>query len=274
MTFYDRIRSAQHNRNSLLCVGLDTDPAKLPSVLRHRRHSVLDFNRRIIDATSDAVCAYKINLAFYEALGDAGWSIMQQTVRHIPADILVIGDGKRGDIGNTATMYAASLFDQLQFQAVTVNPYMGTDSVEPFLRDNHTGAFILALTSNPGARDMQYLRVGKSSVPLYEHVIRLVRKWNTRKNCGLVVGATRRGQLRQIRAMTAEMPLLIPGVGVQGGDLVSAVRYGCDRSGTMAIINASRSIIYASSGDDFAAAARTAAHEMRDAMNRVREKYF
>jgi len=155
-----------------------------------------------------------------------------------------------------------------------VNPYMGRDSVEPFLRDGNTGAFILALTSNPGARDMQYLRVGKSNIPLYEHVVRLATKWNTRKNCGLVVGATRRGQLRQIRTMTAEMPLLIPGVGAQGGNLVSAVRYGCDRSGTMAIINASRSIIYASSGDDFATAARTAAHEMRDAVNRIREKYF
>jgi orotidine-5'-phosphate decarboxylase len=274
VTFYDRIRSAQRSRNSLLCVGLDTDPTKLPAALRHRRHGVLDFNRRMIDATCDVVCAYKINLAFYEALGDAGWSIIQQTVRHIPADILVIGDAKRGDIGNTATMYATSLLDQLQFQAVTVNPYMGKDSVEPFLRDEHTGAFILALTSNPGARDMQYLRVGKGNIPLYEHVIRLVRGWNIRKNCGLVVGATRPQQLRRIRAMTSDMPLLIPGVGAQGGDLTSAVRHGCDPTGGMAIINASRSVIYASSGNDFAGAARRAAHELRDSINRVREKYF
>ncbi|MDH3252306.1 MAG: orotidine-5'-phosphate decarboxylase [Ignavibacteria bacterium] len=274
MKFYERIRAAQRSRNSLLCVGLDTDPLKLPPAFRHSHDGILEFNRRVIDATSDAVCAYKINLAFYEALGEAGWSIIQQTIRHVPADILVIGDAKRGDIGNTAMMYATSLLDQLQFQAVTVNPYMGKDSVEPFIRDEHTGAFILSLTSNPGARDMQYLSVGKSGIPLYEHVIRLVKKWNVRRNCGLVVGATRPHQLKMVRAITPDMPLLIPGVGAQGGDLASAVRYGSDRSGEMAIINASRSILYASSGRDFAGAARTAACELRDAINRVREKYF
>lgn len=171
-------------------------------------------------------------------------------------------------------MYASSLLGLLQFQAVTVNPYMGRDSVEPFLHDKHSGAFVLALTSNPGAKDIQYLRLGKADMPLYEHVVRLVRKWNVRKNCGLVVGATRPQQLKRIRAITSDMPLLIPGIGAQGGDLASAVRYGCDQSGEMAIINASRSIIYASSGKDFAGTARTAACELRDAMNRVREKYF
>lgn len=274
MTFYDRIRSAQRKKNSILCVGLDADQARLPEPFRSGDEGVLGFNRRIIEATQEFACAYKINLAFYEALGDTGMEIVRKTIRHIPGDAIIIGDAKRGDIGNTAEKYAESLLVHLKFHATTVNPYMGKDSVEPFLRDGESGAFILALTSNPGAKDFQYLKIGKDRRPLYENIVRTVKKWNVRHNCGLVVGATRPQQLKAIRAITREMPLLIPGVGTQGGDVASAVRYGCDRDGEMAIVNASRSIIYASPGDDFAEAARKAAQQLRDTMNIYRDKYF
>ncbi len=273
MTLYERIRSAQRAKNSLLCVGLDVDPAKLPAQFRSNDDGPLEFNRRIIEATQEFACAYKINLAFYEVLGDTGMEIIRKTIRHIPGDTVIIGDAKRGDIGNTAEKYAESLLQRLKFHAATVSPYMGRDSVEPFLRSEETGAFILALTSNPGAKDFQYRRVGGGR-PLYEHVVRAVKKWNTRRNCGLVVGATRPRQLKSIRAIVKEMPLLIPGVGAQGGDVAAAVRYGCDDIGEMALINAGRSIMYASSGDDFADAARRAARELRDTMNVYREKYF
>jgi orotidine-5'-phosphate decarboxylase len=169
-------------------------------------------------------------------------------------------------------MYAKSLYDDFGFTASTVNPYMGFDSVEPFIRDEKHGAFILALTSNVGAKDFEYLK--SKEKPLYEHVIAKVKKWNVMNNCGLVVGATRPKEMQRIRKLVPNMPLLIPGVGAQGGDLVAAVRYGCDANGEMAIINSSRGIIYASSGEDFSDAARAAAMKLRDEMNAVRKKYF
>jgi orotidine-5'-phosphate decarboxylase len=233
---------------------------------------VTDFNRRIIDATHDLVCAYKLNLAFYEAGGERGWRSLHETLRSIPGNIITIGDAKRGDIGNTAELYARSLFTELRFSACTVNPYMGTDSVEPILRDPDRGVFVLAVTSNPGAKDFQYLPVrGK---PLYEHVIAKVRRWNTNQNCGLVVGATRPGELQRIRRAVPGMPILIPGIGAQGGDLRQAVRYGCTQRGTLALITVSRGVLYASAADDFANAARSAALKLRDEINRCREMYF
>ena len=268
--FYERIRSIQRKHNSLLCVGLDTDVSKIPGSLNSRKNSVVEFNRRIIEATQDLVCAYKLNLAFYEALGAACHAVVLHTLESIPADVLRIGDAKRGDIGNTAEMCAKAMFERLRFDAITLHPYMGSDSVEPFLRDEARGAFILALTSNAGAKDFQYLPVrGK---PLYEHVVARSRKWNTRNNCGLVVGATRGKHLQRIREIEPRMPLLIPGIGAQGGDLRSAVQFGCDATGEMAIINASRSVIYASSGSDFADAARAAALSLRDTMNSLRQR--
>ncbi|MGH2567402.1 MAG: orotidine-5'-phosphate decarboxylase, partial [Bacteroidota bacterium] len=222
----------------------------------------LTFNRRIIDATHDLVCAYKLNLAFYEALGDGGWRVMEKTLEHIPRGIITIGDGKRGDIGNTAERYAAALFDELGFDAATVNPYMGYDSIEPFLRRKERGVFLLALTSNPGSRDFQSLNV--TGRPLYERVVQAAVKWNAKKNLGLVVGATHPRELRRIRGLAPDLPILIPGIGKQGGDLKSAVRYGCTKRGDLAIINASRNILYASRGRDFERAARRAAVRLRD----------
>jgi orotidine-5'-phosphate decarboxylase len=268
MNFTQRLRSIQRTRNSLLCIGLDTDPRRLPRVL-HSRNAATLFNRRIIEATQDLVCAYKLNLAFYEAAGERGRECLLQTLAAIPPGIVTIGDAKRGDIGNSAAFYAAALFRDATFTSCTVSPYMGEDSVAPFMEDPERGVFVLALTSNPGARDFQYLPV--RGRPLYELVIGKTRRWNRKKNCGLVVGATRPIQLRRIRQLAGDMPILIPGIGAQGGDLASAVRFGCDRKGEMAVINASRSVIYASAEKDFARAARTEALRLRDEINRYRE---
>jgi orotidine-5'-phosphate decarboxylase len=272
MTFYQRLRTIQQKHNSLLCIGLDTDINRIPGLLTAGNDPIVEFNRRIIEATKDLVCAYKINLAFYEAAGEHGWHALQQTLAAIPNELVTIGDAKRGDVGNSAELYAQSIVDNYRFTACTVNPYMGFDSVQPFMKRRELGVFVLAVTSNPGARDFQYLKV--NGKPLYEQVITRVKKWNTQENCGLVVGATRPKELQHVRKLVPDMPLLIPGLGAQGGDLKLAVRYGCDRSGEMAVINASRSIIYASSGGDFAAAARAAAITMRDEMNRYRMMYF
>ncbi|HEY5616067.1 MAG TPA: orotidine-5'-phosphate decarboxylase, partial [Bacteroidota bacterium] len=248
--------------------------AQLPRHLGRSADAVLNFNRRIIDATHDLVCAYKLNLAFYEALGDQGWRVVEKTLAHIPRGIITIGDGKRGDIGNTAEQYARALFSERGFDAVTVNPYMGYDSVEPFLRDKGKGVFLLALTSNAGSKDFQRLKVsGKphSGQPLYERVVQAAVKWNTKHNIGLVVGATHPRELQRVRKLAPAMPILIPGIGKQGGDLKSAVRYGCTKRGDLAVINASRSIIYASRGNNFAQAARKEAVQLRDEINQYRK---
>lgn len=271
MTFLSKLTGAQRNQNSLLCVGLDPDPKLLPSIVKNASNPVLEFNKRIIEATHGLVCSYKLNLAFYEAMGDSGWETIRQTLAAIPGNIVTIGDGKRGDIGNTSEQYAKAMAE-IGFDAVTVNPYMGRDSVAPFLADPQRGAFILALTSNPGSRDFQRLRVGR--VPLYEKVAVSAKKWNKNKNVGLVVGATHPKELRRIRKITPSMPLLIPGIGKQGGDLKSSIRFGCDRHGELAIINASRNIIYASSGEDFASAARREATRVRDEIRRYQEEFF
>ena len=272
MTFYERLRKAQKRHNSLLCIGLDSDIMKIPGFLSRHEDPIAEFNRRVIDATRDLVCAYKFNLAFYEALGEKGWKTVHRTLAHLQEETITIGDAKRGDIGNSAELYARALFSDYGFSACTVNPYMGSDSVEPFTRNSHQGVFVLAVTSNPGAKDFQYLKVNKR--PLYEHVIAEAKRWNTRQNCGLVVGATRPKDLERVRKLVPDMPLLIPGVGAQGGDLRLAVRYGCDRKGEMAVINASRSILYASHSKDFDAAARGAALAMRDEINRYRTEFF
>lgn len=269
MNFSKTLHAVQQATNSLVCVGLDSDLTKIPKHLLRFDNPILEFNKCIIEATRDLVCAYKLNLAFYEALGEIGWRTVKETLAVIPSPIITIGDAKRGDIGNTAEMYAKSLFDDFGFSAVTVNPFMGFDAVEPFMRDERRGVFILALTSNPGAKDFEYVKVKEK--PLYEHIIGKVKRWNTKGNCGLVIGATRPKELQRVRTLVPDMPLLIPGVGAQGGDLKAAVRFGCDKNGGMAIINSSRGIIYASSGEDFADAARAAAMKLRDAMNVIRE---
>ena len=268
MTFTQRLRDIQLKQKSLLCIGLDVDADKIPPHLQSSSNPVLEFNRQIIEATHDLVCAFKPNLAFYEAMGERGFTTLRETLKLIPKSVLTIGDGKRGDIGNTAERYAKSLFDDFGFDSVTVNPYMGFDSVEPFLKNPEKGIFLLALTSNPGSKDFQRLKI--NGKPLYEKVVRTAKKWNINQNIGLVVGATHPRELKTIRKIVPEMPLLIPGIGKQGGDLKSAVRHGCDKNGQLAIINASRSIIYASSGKDFAEAARAEAKRMRDEINVIR----
>ncbi|HTX19800.1 MAG TPA: orotidine-5'-phosphate decarboxylase [Bacteroidota bacterium] len=272
MSFTSRLRQIQKENSSLLCLGLDTDPAKIPASLRTSENPQLEFNRRIIEATKDLVCAYKVNAAFYEAEGLNGWRAMKETVELIPEELISIGDAKRGDIGNSSERYASALFDLMNFDAVTVSPYMGEDSLEPFLRSNERCAFVLVLTSNPGSRDIQRLKVGKKF--LYEKVVETALMWNRKKNIGFVVGATHPKELERVRKKAPAVPLLIPGIGSQGGSLESAVKYGCDKRGFMAVINASRSILYASSGDDFAGAARREAMKLREEINTWREKFF
>jgi orotidine-5'-phosphate decarboxylase len=272
MNFTDRLRSVQATQNSLLCIGLDPDPARLPKSVARADNPVQEFNRQIIAETSDLVCAYKLNLAFYESLGRKGWEALEHSLSIIPAGVITIGDAKRGDIGNSSEAYARLLLKELNFRSTTVNPYMGEDSVRPFLQNPEQGAFILAVTSNPGAKDFQHLPVrGK---PLYEHVIAKVKKWNVAQNAGLVVGATRPREMKRIRSLVPAMPILIPGIGAQGGDVEAAVRYGCTKQGDLALLTSSRGIIYASAGDDFARAARQAAISVRTQINAYREKHF
>jgi orotidine-5'-phosphate decarboxylase len=264
MSFTKRLRQVQSEQNSLLCIGLDVDVDKIPSHLQAKENPALEFNRRIIDATHDLVCAYKPNLAFYEAMGERGISILRETLNCIPKSVLTIGDGKRGDIGNTAERYAKSLFDDFGFDSVTINPYLGFDSIKPFLINPERGVFLLALTSNTGSKDFQRLKVGTK--PLYEKIVRAAKKWNLNENIGLVVGATHPKELLHVRKIVPDMPILIPGVGKQGGDLMSSIRCGCDKHRQLAVINASRSILYASSGKDFAEAARAEAKKIVEEM--------
>jgi len=272
MDFLEKLKTVQRRNNSLLSIGLDTDIRKIPPSLRTHKDPQGEFNRRIIEATEDLVCAYKLNIAFYESSGERMWRTIHGTLSHIAPGIITIGDGKRGDIGSSSEHQARSLCGDFRFTASTVNPYMGKDSVEPFIARAEQGAFILALTSNKGSEDFQYLRV--SGRPLYEHVVAKALKWNAKKNIGLVVGATHPGELGRIRSMAPELPILIPGIGAQQGDLEASVRYGCDNEGLLAVINVGRSIIYASRGEDFAEKAREAALEFRDRMNVFRKKYF
>ncbi len=266
-TFLEKLTAAARKNNSLLCVGLDPDPELMPPGL-----SILEFNRAIIDATADLVCAYKLNFAFYEAAGAGGFDALKSTVEYIPDKIPAIGDAKRGDIGNTARAYATAIFDRLGFDAATVNPYLGFDSVDPFIQHQNRGVFILCRTSNPGAADFQDLNIEAEiqSRHLFEVVARKASQWDRFGNIGLVVGATRPEELKLIREGYPDTPLLIPGVGAQGGDLEKAVSYGVDTRGERAIINSSRQIIYASKGADFAQVAGRAAKELRDRINRFR----
>jgi len=260
MNFTDKLLKSARSNNSLLCVGLDPDPELMPPGV-----SVLEFNQAIIEATYDLVCAYKPNLAFYEAMGVEGLRTLAATVGCIPDTVPVIGDAKRGDIGNTVKAYARALFEGYGFDAVTVNPYLGGDSLEPFLEYEEKGIFILCRTSNPGSVDFQDLKIEKQ--PLYEIVARKALEWNKYGNIGLVVGATYPEDIRRLRRICPDMPILIPGIGKQGGDLSAAVRNGVDSNKEKAIINSSRGIIYASKGKGFADAARKAAIKMRDEIN-------
>ena len=266
--FFAKLRDAIQRNDSFLCVGLDPDPARLPE------SDVAAFNRAIVEATADLACVYKPNLAFYEALGPRGMDVLHQTVEAIPEGIPVIGDAKRGDIGSTAQAYARALFDAYGFDAVTVNPYLGGDSLSPFLERADKGVFVLCRTSNPGGADLQNRLIADDgdARPLYEVVAELARdKWNVHGNVGLVIGATYPEELGRIRQLCPDMTFLLPGVGAQGADVAAAVRNALDEGGGGFIIVSSRQILYASSRSDYAQAARRAAQALRDEINRQRE---
>ncbi len=266
MNYLDKLAGAVHRNQSYVCVGLDPDPALMPEGI-----NVLDFNKAIIQATADLVCVYKPNLAFYEAFGIEGLTALRETIKYIPSHIPVIADAKRSDIGNTAKAYARAIFDYYGCDACTVNAALGFDSVEPFLQYQEKGIYILCRTSNKGAADFQSLKVitEKGTKLFYEVVAAKANSWNTYGNIGLVVGATYPEELTAVRKTYPEMPFLVPGVGAQGGDLVSTVRNGLDINRKCTVINSSRQILYASRGQDFAEAARKAAQTMRAQINAV-----
>ena len=263
--FVDKLANAVERNSSLLCVGLDPDPALMPI------EDVAAFNRAIIEATSDLVCAYKPNLAFYEALGESGWAALRATLAAIPPGLVVIADAKRGDIGNTADAYARAILDNLGADALTVNAWGGRDSIEPFVKRSDKGVFIWCRSSNPGAGDLQDLLVQEDGArPLWQALAMRAQEWNTSGNIGLVMGATYPEQLGQARALCPDLPILVPGVGAQQGDLEASVRAGLDREGRGILVAVSRQVIFASKGADFAAAARATAQRLRDEINRYR----
>ena len=265
--FLQQLESAMSVNESLVCVGLDPEPERFPQHLRGTPQAILEFNRAIIDATADLVCAYKPQIAHYAA--EAAEDQLQDTIRYIrerAPGIPVILDSKRGDIGSTAGKYAREAFERYGADAVTVNPWLGRDSVEPFLEYADKGVVILCRTSNAGARELQDLDIGGRK--LYQVLAeKVANEWNSRGNCLLVVGATYPAELADIRARTGGMTFLVPGVGAQGGDVEQAVRSGRRADGRGLVINSSRGILYAGSGEDFAAAARRATLELRAAVN-------
>jgi len=270
--FAEKLSAAVRRNDSLVCVGLDIDPARVPAGVRERADWIGYFNAGIMEATADLVCCYKPNLGFYEALGAEGWRGLRETLAAAPRDVPLLLDAKRGDIGSTAQAYARALFDDLGADAATVSPYMGFDAVEPFLAYRDRGVFVLCKTSNPGAADFQDLPcdVDGERRPLFEHVARAAVRWNDHGNVGLVVGATQPAAFRAVRAIAPTLPLLVPGVGAQGGDLAVAVREGLDAAGAGILVASSRAVVYASSDTNWQAAARAAAAELREAINALR----
>jgi orotidine-5'-phosphate decarboxylase len=265
MTFVERLREASRRNQSLLCVGLDPDPRRIPAHLGGGAAGVLAFCAQIVEATADLVCAFKPNAAFFEALGPDGFAALAELLRMRPGVPFIL-DAKRGDIGSTAEAYAQAAFDALGADAITLSPFLGGDSLEPFLRRPEKGCFILCKTSNPGGGDLQDLRLADGGT-LSMHVARLAASsWNANGNVGLVVGATYPGALAEVRAACPTLPLLVPGVGAQGGELEAAVCAAVDSAGEGALISASRSILYASGERDFADAARAEAARLRQAM--------
>ena len=275
MNFITSLKNRWSDASSLVCVGLDPEPAKFPAHLRDDPDAVFAFCRAIVDATADLACSFKPQIAHFAALGAE--DALARLITHIHAahhGVPVILDAKRGDIGSTAKNYAIEAFDRYGADAVTANPYLGRDSVQPFLDRTDKGVVILCHTSNPGAGDFQDLGVqthGGVDRPLYQHVAETIaRDWNGNGNCALVVGATWPEQLREVRTIVGDMPLLIPGIGAQGGDVEAVLRNGRASDGNGLIISSSRAILYASSGEDFAEAARAATLELRDTINRYR----
>lgn len=266
-------------KKSYLCVGLDTDIKKIPAHLQSHPNAVFEFNKQIIDATQDLCIAYKLNTAFYEAMGVKGWQAMEDTVKYIPKNQFIIADAKRGDIGNTSTQYAKAFFETMDFDAITVAPYMGEDSVKPFLAFENKWAIVLGLTSNAGSKDFEQLKVvghatnnsdvdpatNNSKEYLYESVLKKVSSWGTDENLMFVVGATKASDLLGIRKIIPEHFLLVPGVGFQGGSLAEVSKYGMNKDCGL-LVNASRAIIYAGEKEDFANEARAIAKQYQTEM--------
>ena len=275
MTFTQTLAAAWKKNDSLLCVGLDPDPAKFPAHLKNRPDAIFDFCKSIVDATADLVCCFKPQIAYFAA--HAAEDQLKDLIAHIHAkhpDIPVILDAKRGDIGSTAEQYAREIFERYGADAITANPYMGRDSIDPYLAYADKGVILLCRTSNPGGSDLQFLEVGAGK-KLYEHVAELVAtQWNTNGQCALVVGATFPQELARVRELVGDMPLLVPGVGAQGGDVEATVRAGRtvppDARGSGLMINSSRAILYAGKGEDYTDAARRAASDTRELINRYR----
>ena len=275
MSFMQALRQRWTDASSLVCVGLDPEPAKFPARFAADPDAVFGFCRDIVDATAPYVCSFKPQIAHFAALGAE--DALSRLIAHIHAQhprIPVILDSKRGDIGSTARHYASEAFDRYGADAVTANPYLGRDSVQPFLDRADRGVVILCRTSNPGAADLQDLAVQGahgSARPLYQHVAETIaRDWNGHGNCALVVGATWPAQLREVRAIVGDMPLLVPGVGAQGGDVEAVVTHAKTADGSGLIVSSSRAVLYASRGDDYAQAAAQAARALRDEINLYR----
>lgn len=274
MNFIKKLNAAWESNQSLLCVGLDPDVAKFPEHLQDTEHGIFDFCRAIIDATADIACSFKPQIAYFASQGaedqlEAVCAYLRETYPHLP----IILDAKRGDIGATAQQYAKEAFERYGADAVTVNPYMGYDSVAPYLEWKDKGTIVLCRTSNPGGSDLQFLQV--DGRPLYQHVARLVaEKWDHHHQCALVVGATFPEELAQVRAIVGDMPLLVPGIGAQGGDIQATVQAGQTANGMGMMINSSRAILYAkpheSQEESFAQSARRVALETREAINQFR----
>ena len=267
--FRERYEAAAAANDSLLCVGLDPDPEQIPVGV-----SVRDFLLGVIEATADLVCCYKPNAAFFERDGAEGWETLRAVIAAVPDEIPVLLDAKRGDVGHTAQAYAAAVFDQLGADAVTLNPYLGVDSIEPFIEREDRYVFVLCRTSNPSAGDVQDLMTG--DVRLYERVAELSRTWNSRGNVGLVVGATYPEEAGRVRAICPDQLLLLPGVGAQQGDIDASVQASLDANGGGILVNASRGVLYAQPYENgcavggWAEASRDAARRLRDAINAAR----
>lgn len=259
-------------KKSYLCVGLDTDLEKIPKHLLTHSDPVFEFNKQIIDATHEFCVAYKPNIAFYEALGPKGWESLQKTIDYIPKDIFTIADAKRGDIGNTSSLYAKAFFKQLNFDSVTVAPYMGEDSVKPFLEFKNKWVILLAHTSNTGSADFQLIE-SKQGKKLYEEVILKSQEWATPDQLMYVVGATRADKIGEIRKLAPHHFFLVPGVGAQGGDLEAVSKYGMNQQCGL-LVNSSRAIIYASGNENFAGAARQEASLIQQEMKTYLEKFL
>ena len=274
MTFIASLNAAWTKNNSLLCVGLDPDPAKFPAHLKGRPDAIFEFCSSIADATADLVCCFKPQIAYFAAR--RAEDQLEALIAHIHENhpgIPVILDAKRGDIGSTAEQYAVEIFERYRADAITVNPYMGRDSIAPYLAYADKGVILLCRTSNPGGSDLQFLDIGRDGQPekLYERVARLVaNEWNSSGQCALVVGATFPTEIARVREIVGEMPLLVPGIGAQGGDVQATVEAGRTASRSGLMINSSRAILYAGKDENYAAAARRVAQETRDTINRYR----